>query len=206
MKERRSESSIKGSSKTDIRDKNSLFEHGLSRIGLTGIIPSIGNLKRYLMSPVSYIELARKAFPDQPPYQWSAFQDAPFTPMKKALKESRMGLVSSCGVYQKDQPPFDPNKNDLTFREIPTTVDAETLRIAHDFYDRTDARQDVNCVFPVERFRELVAEGFIGTFVSPAYSFMGRIFMRRELQGQLIPALIQKFMESKLDGLFLVPC
>ncbi len=158
------------------------------------------------MSPISYIELALKAFPDQPSYQWSGFQDAPFTPMKKALKESRIGLISSCGVYREDQLSFDPNKNDLTFREIPTIVDPEGLRIAHDFYDSTDARQDVNCIFPVERFRELEAEGFIGKFVSPAYSFMGRIFMRRELQGQMIPTLIQKFMESKLDGLFLVPC
>jgi len=158
------------------------------------------------VSPISYIELARKAFPDQPPYQWSTFQDAPFAPMKKALKESRIGLISSCGVYRKDQPPFDPNKNDLTFREIPTIVDPKELRVAHDFYDSTDARQDVNCVFPVERFRGLETEGFIGAFVSPAYSFMGRIFMRRELQGQMILTLIQKFMESKLDALFLVPC
>jgi D-proline reductase (dithiol) PrdB len=158
------------------------------------------------VSPISYIELARKAFPDQPPYQWSTFQDAPFAPMKKALKESRIGLISSCGVYQQDQFPFDPNKNDLTFREIPTRVNPKELRFAHNFYDSSDARQDVNCVFPVERFRGLETEGFIGTFVSPAYSFMGRIFMRRELRGQMMLALIQKFMKNKLDALFLVPC
>jgi len=158
------------------------------------------------MSPISYIELARKAFPDQPQYQWSTFQDAPFTPMKKALKESRIGLISSCGVYQKDQPPLNPIKNDLTYREIPTGVNPNELRIAHNFYDSTDANKDVNCVFPIERLRELANERFIGGFASPAYSFMGRIFKRVELQDQIIPSLIQKFMESKLDALFLVPC
>lgn len=95
------------------------------------------------MSPISYIELAQKAFPDQPPYQWSTFQESPFTPLKKSLRESRIGLISSCGVYQKDQPPFDPNKNDLTFREIPTIVDPRELRIGHNFYDSTDAKKDV---------------------------------------------------------------
>jgi len=152
------------------------------------------------------MELARKAFPDQPPYQWSTFQDAPLTPMKKALKESRIGLISSCGVYQKDQPSFDPNKNDLTFREIPTTVDPGELRIAHKLYDSTDAKKDANCVFPIERLRELEKEGFIGTFVSPAYSFMGRIFKRRELQEQMIPEFIRKFIENKIEALLLVPC
>ena len=158
------------------------------------------------MSPISYMELARKAFPDQPPYQWSTFQDAPLTPMKKALKESRIGLISSCGVYQKDQPSFDPNKNDLTFREIPTTVDPSELRIAHEFYDSSGAKKDANCVFPIARLRELEKEGFIGTFVSPAYSFMGRIFKRRELQVQMIPELVREFIENKIEALLLVPC
>ena len=157
------------------------------------------------MSPISYIELARKAFPDQPPYQWLNFQETPFTQMKKPLKESRIGLISSCGVYQKDQPPFNPIKNDLTFREIPIDVNFDELRIAHNFYDSTDAKKDVNCVFPIERLRELEKERFIGEFASPAYSFMGRIFKLRELQGQVIPSLIQKFRESQMDALFLVP-
>jgi D-proline reductase (dithiol) PrdB len=158
------------------------------------------------MAPISYIESVRKVFPDQPPYQWSTFEEAPFTPLKKPLQESRIGLISSCGIYQKDQPSFNSIKNDLTFREIPADVDPCDLRIAHNFYDSTDAKRDVNCVFPIERLRELGKEGFIGTFVSPAYTFMGRIFKRRELQDEMIPSLIQKIMEGKIDALLLVPC
>ena len=158
------------------------------------------------MSPISYIEITRRAFPDQPPYQWSAFNEAPFTPLKKTLQESQIGLISSCGIYHRDQPPFDPVKNDLTYREIPAEVAPRELMIAHNFYDSTDARRDVNCVFPIERLRELEEEGFIKAFVSPAYSFMGRIFKRRELQDQVVQALIQKFQEKKMDALLLVPC
>lgn len=158
------------------------------------------------MLPISYIEITRRAFPDQPPYQWSTFNDAPLTPLEKKLQESRIGLISSCGIYHRDQPPFDPVKNDLTYREIPAEVDPRELMIAHNFYDSTDARRDVNCVFPIERLRELGEEGFIGAFVSPAFSFMGRIFKRRELQEQMVPALIQKFEEKRVDALLLVPC
>jgi hypothetical protein len=52
------------------------------------------------MSPISYIELARKAFPDQPPYQWSAFQDAPLT-HEDRLGISQLSLVPTYGRGEK---------------------------------------------------------------------------------------------------------
>jgi len=157
------------------------------------------------MSYIKYIEGTKSAFPDQPPYEWSRFDSAPWTPIEKELSKSRIVLISSGGVYRRDQEPFKPDKNDLTFREIPKDVNFEELRISHDFYDHTDADKDKNCVFPLERLRELEKEGFIGELSEVHFTFMGRIFKRTQLQSDMIPHLVQRLKELSIDLAFLVP-
>ena len=110
------------------------------------------------MKRLNYVEITRSAFPDQPPYQWTENASAPWTAIVKPLKESRVALISSGGVYRKDQVPFDPEKNDLTFREIPVDTEMKDLRISHNYYDHRDADKDPNCVFPLERMRELAGK------------------------------------------------
>jgi D-proline reductase (dithiol) PrdB len=154
---------------------------------------------------VSYIDVTRAAFPDQPPYQWTVNESVPWTPISKPLAESKVVLIGSGGVYHKDQPSFNPMKNDLTFREIPGYVDIKDLRISHDFYDHKDAEQDVNCIFPIERLRELEHEGFIGKLSEMNFTFMGRIFKKTNLLNDMIPHLIGRLKELSIDLAFLVP-
>ena len=123
----------------------------------------------------------------------------------KPLIESRVALISSGGVYRRDQPPFRPDKNDLTFREIPADTDVRELRISHDHYDHRDAEQDVNCVFPIERMRELAGERFIGSLAEVHFTFMGRIFRKTGLLGEMIPGLIARLKALGVDLAFLVP-
>ena len=40
-------------------------------------------------------------------------------------------------------------------------------------FDRTGFQQDVNVVFPIDRARELVEEGEVGSLADYHYSFMG---------------------------------
>lgn len=157
------------------------------------------------MKYVKYVDVTRAMFPDQPPYQWTENTSAPWTPIVKPPAESRVALISSGGVYRKDQPPFRPNKNDITFREIPADTDVHELRISHDFYDHTDAEKDVNCVFPIERMRELAAEGFIGGLSEVHFTFMGRIFRKTALLNEMIPGLIARLKALGVDLAFLVP-
>ena len=157
------------------------------------------------MSYISYIEITRSIFPDQPPYQWTSNESAPWTPINKPLKDSKVVLISSSGIYQKDQPPFNPIKNDLTFREIPKEVMVADLKISHDFYDHTDAEKDINCVFPIERMKELEKESFIGELSEINFTFMGRIFRKFQLLEEMIPHLIKRLKELNIDLAFLVP-
>ena len=54
-------------------------------------------------------------------------------------------------------------------------ADEEDLMISHTHFDRTDADQDINCVFPLTRLKELAAEGIIGGVAPTHYGFMGYI-------------------------------
>ncbi|MBN1547841.1 MAG: hypothetical protein JW902_14415, partial [Syntrophaceae bacterium] len=125
------------------------------------------------MEIIKYVDVTRAKFPDQHPYQWTENDSAPWTPIAKDLAKSKVVLISSSGAYLKDQSPFNPIKNDLTFREIPQEVDVRDLKISHDFYDHADADKDINCVFPIERMRELEQEGFIGELSEIEFTFMG---------------------------------
>ncbi|GAB6270453.1 MAG: glycine/sarcosine/betaine reductase selenoprotein B family protein [Smithellaceae bacterium] len=157
------------------------------------------------MKHLNYINITRAAFPDQPPYQWTENTSAPWTPVVKPLAESKVVLISSGGIYRSDQAPFDPVKNDITFREIPADTDINDLKTSHDYYDHQDADKDVNCVFPLERLRELAAGGFIRELAETNFTFMGRIFRKSALLNEMIPALIARLKAMKVDLAFLVP-
>ena len=104
--------------------------------------------------PVRYLEQVRQIYAAEPPYQWSTYDSSPWTPLTKPLSRSRIALLSSGGIYGKDQLPFDDVKNDLSWREIPTDVDARDLRISH-FSENAKAVTDVNTVCPIARLAEL---------------------------------------------------
>ena len=159
--------------------------------------------------PVEYIRRTREHFERLgfPPYKWTENKDCPYwTPLAKPLSECRVALLSTGGIYIKDkQEPFNPERDDLTFRQIPTDIDPRELAISHGNYDHSDAERDINCVFPIERLRELDEEGYIGEFVSPSYTVMGRIFRRTALQQEMTPQLLQWLKDAKVDVLVMVP-
>ncbi len=101
----------------------------------------------------------------------------PWTPVSKLLSESKVAIVTTAGVHLKDQTPFDMEDplGDPTYREVPSDAPLDSYTITHDYYDHRDADKDLNIVFPIERLRELVAEGVIGSLAPSNFSFMGHI-------------------------------
>jgi hypothetical protein len=87
----------------------------------------------------------------------------------------RVALATSGGLYVEGMPPFDmiSHAGDDSIRWIPRDVVTTQLRFAHDHYDHTDADQDPNCMFPLDRLRELVAAGEVGAIASVHVGLMG---------------------------------
>ncbi len=79
------------------------------------------------------------------------------------------------------------------------------LRISHFGYRTEDAQKDPNCIFPIERMRELEQDGTIGEFADPAYSFVGGIYSARRVREELAPKLVKVLQERMTDVLYLVP-
>ncbi len=99
--------------------------------------------------------------------------EIPFTPLRKPLEEARVSLITTTGVYLEGQEPFDVDAalGDSSYRAIPSDADVSLLRIAHTHYPHDRAEQDINVIFPMERLRELVEEGVIGSVSANFFSF-----------------------------------
>lgn len=156
------------------------------------------------MSPVDYIPRTRELYSTFEPYRWVMNVEVPWTPLKKPLEECKVALISSAGVYHKDQKPFHA-KDDTSIREIPKRVAVEDLRISHFGYQTDDAKKDPNCVFPLERLRELEKEGFIRELADIAYTFTGAIYSERRVREELARPISQLLLDGDVDLLYIVP-
>jgi len=85
----------------------------------------------------------------------------PFTPFDAKLSESMVALVSKAGVHLKDQELFKLD-GDNTIRVLPGDVTSADLMVTDGHYDHADADRDINCIFPIDRLRELHRDGLIG--------------------------------------------
>ncbi len=138
-------------------------------------------------------------------YRWAERpEDPPFAPLNKPLSESRVLLIGSGGIYRSGQIAFH-TKDDTSIRVIDSDTDTAELRTAHFAYDQADARTDPNCVFPLDRLRELVAAGFIGGLCEESYGFMGGIYSTRRLESETVPLLLDRCRAQEPDLVLLVP-
>ncbi|MFN2375033.1 MAG: glycine/sarcosine/betaine reductase selenoprotein B family protein [Candidatus Binatia bacterium] len=156
--------------------------------------------------PVDYIPRTRELYDPLPAYRWSDLrgQPVPWTPLAKPLSECRVALGSSGGVYVEGQEPFH-FKDDASMRVVPADTDVARLRVAHFGYPTADAERDPNCVFPLDRLRELAADGTIGELSPRAFTFMGGIYSQRRVAETLIPALVENLKEDDVDLFYIVP-
>ena len=126
----------------------------------------------------------------------------PYTPVTAKLAELTVALVSSTGVYLEGQEPFSEDGDD-GYRIIPADASSAQLRFRHGHYDTSEAEKDPNTVFPLDRLRELAAEGFIQQVANKHIGFKG---FSRNLKAQyetLAPAIAAEIERSQADAVLL---
>jgi D-proline reductase (dithiol) PrdB len=104
-------------------------------------------------------------------------------------------------------PGFNPDaRNDHRLDAVDQEVDSSDFQINDSYYNHDDADQDLNCVFPIDRLRELVKAGVLGDIAPRFWSgFMGRIYNRTKLIEESIPAFIKCLREDEVDLLVAAP-
>lgn len=143
-----------------------------------------------------------------PDFEWVESDFIPWAHPRKALAQSRVALISTAGVYLKNQfhEPFDGANpyGDPSFRELPAHhLDLSDLAIAHTHYDHQYAEQDMNVVFPLDRLRELQKMGVFGELAPLAYSFMGYVTRPLRLLSEYVPNLVERLRRAEVDVAFL---
>lgn len=162
-----------------------------------------------MSNPVNYVDYLNAKYQSLgfPPYQWTINHTAPLTPLKKPLSQCCVSILSTAGASRSVDPPFNPEaRDDLRCDAIPSHTDTSAFVINDNYYDHADASLDLNCMFPLDRLRELAAEGTIGRVAAHVYSgFMGRIYIRDAVCKDGAPALAAKLKSDGVDLLIVVP-
>lgn len=142
-------------------------------------------------------------------YRWRRVDPVPWAPLDGPLAKSRMALVSTAGLVLPDQEPFDPSVRggDSSFREIPADTDVASLRDSHrsESFDHAGMRRDPNLAFPIDRARELVARGRIGSVARRHVSMMGSLTAVGRFRRDTLPEVARRLVADGVDVALLVP-
>lgn len=100
------------------------------------------------------------------------FESRPFVTGSK-LGARRVAIVSSAALYGRGEAPMLPGTAE--FRALRADTPASALLMSHVSinFDRSGWQRDINIVYPIDRLRELAAEGAIGALADTHYSVMG---------------------------------
>jgi D-proline reductase (dithiol) PrdB len=142
-------------------------------------------------------------------YPWRRIDPVPWSPLRKPLSAARLALVSSAGLVRPDQAPFDASirGGDPSFRAIPSDTEVSSLVDTQrsESYDHAGVAADPNLAFPLDRLRELVARGRIGSAAPRHLSFMGSILAPGRLIKYTAPEAAGWLVEDGVDAALLVP-
>jgi D-proline reductase (dithiol) PrdB len=164
-------------------------------------------------APIPYMARTRayyQAIGYATPYRWAHHVAAPFQPLRKPLKESRIAIVTTAA-------PFDPAKGDqgpgakynggAKFYVVydGDTSKAHDLRISHIAYDRVHtSAEDSGTWFPLPQLITLAREGRIGS-VAPRFFGAPTNRSQRVTIEQDAPEILALCRADDVDAVVLVP-
>jgi D-proline reductase (dithiol) PrdB len=125
----------------------------------------------------------------------------PYTPFRGRLEEAQICLVSTAGIRAADDKPFD-TEGDTSWRVIPGTATSKDLRYDDTHYDHACVDADLNCVFPIDRMRELAAEGRVGGLTERHFS-LGFSTALRDMRERTVPELARLVDKARPDAVLL---
>ncbi len=142
----------------------------------------------------------------------------PLAPLRVPLSQARIALFTSAALRTPEQPSFVPPQMSYeelvqsplkayerhpSLREIPMTVKTDSLLVEHPAYDIAAASADPNVVLPIDRLRELAADGVVGLSEN-SYSYSGNSNIPRLIE-QTAPDWAEMLRERGVDAVVLTP-
>ena len=99
--------------------------------------------------------------------------ELPWVANNKPLSEKKVAIITTAGLNFREDSNFE--FADSSYRALPRDLSSSDILMTHASvnYDRSGFQEDINVVFPIDRFKELESEGVIGRLADVNYSFMG---------------------------------
>jgi D-proline reductase (dithiol) PrdB len=129
----------------------------------------------------------------------------PFTPLTRPLAACRLAIVTTAGLHRRGDQPFGPGEQ--TYRVIPAdTPPADIVQSQTSLgFDRTAIMRDLNISFPVDRLREMVAQGTLGGVAPRHYSFMGAQRDVKRIEQETGPEVGRLLREAGVEAALITP-
>jgi hypothetical protein len=144
------------------------------------------------------------------PYVWAHFEDVPFAPLDRPLRESRVAIVTTAAPYQPgkgEQGPGAPYNAAAKFYNVYSgdTAHDHDLRISHIAIDRAHTTaEDPATWFPLAALRAAAAAGRVGEVASRFHGLPTNRSQRATLETDC-PDLVSRCREDGVDAAILVP-
>jgi len=133
----------------------------------------------------------------------------PGATLTKPLNQARIALITTAGFYLPDQQPFDQSfrHDDCSYREIPWGTPTSILQIGQssDAFDHSGIQADRNLTLPLDRLKELIDAGIVGSSAPRHFSIMGSIIAPAKLINESAPEIARKLADDQVDGVLLAP-
>lgn len=144
------------------------------------------------------------------PYAWAQIDEIPFTPLKKPLSESTIGIVTTAALFNPlngDQGPGAAYNGSAKFYSVysDTTAVEPDLRISHIAYDRVHTTaEDQSTYFPLRALRTLEQAGEIGAIAPRFHGLPTNRSQKTTIEVDCVE-LISRCEEDDIDAAILVP-
>ncbi len=161
---------------------------------------------RTYRSFVSYMDRSREFYAAQgydKPYQWAHYDDVPFTPLKKQLAQTRIGLVTTS---EKPKPPGIVTLEILMQREAyAESSDPPPQSLFTDIlsWDKEATHtKDVNSFLPINRLNEYVSSGRVGSASARFYG-VPTDYSKSKTLNLYAPQILKWCREDGVDAVIL---
>lgn len=125
-----------------------------------------------------------------------------WAPVTKELKNMTIAIATAAGVHLKSDKRFNL-AGDFTFRIIPGEISSSELMVSHGGYDNGDVNKDINCMFPIDRLKELVQEGVIKEIAPTHIGFMGGGGNQEKFKNETGPSIAKILKEESVDAVIM---
>jgi len=130
------------------------------------------------------------------------FDTTPFVSGPK-LTDRRVAIVSSAALIRRGDPPFPFGSPEVRF--LPATLRPAELLMSHVSinFDRSGFQRDINTAYPIERLRDLAADGVIGGVAETHYTVMGST--DPATMGETADQISGQLRQERIDAVLLSP-